>query len=211
MSIFAARSVKHDNLPTCASCAYTHRNGCAQSFGKERTVKISLIVALGRNRVIGVGNEMPWHIPDDLKYFKAQTVRKPVIMGRRTLQSIGKALPDRPNIVVTRDQSFAADDVDLASNLEDAITTAKFKASELGVDEIMIVGGGQIYQQSIELADRLYLTEIDTAPDGDTYFPDYQAVADWREVKREHHSSSHGQPAFDFVILDRIRSSVDNN
>lgn len=167
-------------------------------------IRLSMIVALGRNRVIGIANVMPWHIPADLKYFKSQTLGKPIIMGRKTLQSIGKPLSGRANIVITRDPSFHAEGVQLASSLDRALKLAEEKAVEIAAQEIMIVGGGQIYQQAIERVTRLYLTEIDVAPKGDAYFPDYRAIADWYEVWREHHPPESDQPAFDFVIHERI-------
>ncbi len=165
-----------------------------------------MIAALGRNRVIGVGNAMPWHIPADLAFFKSRTLGKPVIMGRKTFQSIGKSLPDRPNIVVTRNAGFVADGATLAADIDQALGMAKRMAAEIGALEIMIAGGAEIYAQSIELADRLYLTEIDLVPDGDAYFPDYRALAEWQEVWRERHPAKNDQPPFDFVIHERIRA-----
>ena len=167
-------------------------------------MKLSMIVALGRNRVIGINNEMPWHIPADLKFFKAQTLGKPVVMGRRTLEAIGKPLPGRPNIIVTRDTSFSADGTTVVPNLEEAVSVAKATATEIGADEVMIIGGGQIYEQMIGKVERLYLTEIDLSPEGDAFFPDYRAVAEWKEISREHHNANADQPAFDFVIYDRL-------
>ncbi len=167
-------------------------------------MKLSMIVALGRNRVIGIDNVMPWHIPADLKYFKAVTVGKPVVMGRKTLQSIGKPLPDRTNIVITRDSSFSADGVTVVSSPEEAIAEAKVTADEIGVEEVMIIGGGQIYKYLIHQVGRLYLTEIDMAPEGHAFFPDFRAVADWKEIRREHHPAEGDQPAFDFVTYDRL-------
>jgi len=167
-------------------------------------MKLSMIVAMGRNRVIGIDNMMPWHIPADLKYFKAQTLGKPVVMGRKTLESIGQPLPGRPNIVVTRSRQRRDGDVIIAADLEQAIDLARSEAARIGADEVMIIGGAQIYCQLIDRADRLYLTEIDLAPEGHAYFPDYTAHGDWREVSRQHHPAGDGQPAFDFVIKQRV-------
>ncbi len=166
-------------------------------------MKISMIVALGRNRVIGIDNVMPWHIPADLKYFKATTLGKPVVMGRKTLQSIGKPLPGRPNIVVTRDQDFTVEGGTVVRDLDAALIEAEAKANEIGADEIMIIGGGQVYDQLINRAERLYLTEIDMSPEGHAFFPDFRAVAEWDEIWREHHPAEGDQPSFDFVTLDR--------
>ncbi len=162
-----------------------------------------MIVALGRNRVIGIDNVMPWHIPADLKYFKATTMGKPVVMGRKTLQSIGRPLPGRPNIVVTRDQEFSVEGATIAADLDNALAIAETKAAEIDAEEIMIIGGGQIYEQLISRVTRLYLTEIDMEPEGHAYFPDFHAVAEWDEVWREHHPKEGDQPAFDFVTLER--------
>jgi dihydrofolate reductase len=162
-----------------------------------------MIVALGRNRVIGIDNVMPWHIPDDLRYFRARTMGKPVVMGRRTLESIGGPLPGRFNIVVTRDECWRHPGVTVAATLEGALAAARAEAERIAADEAMIVGGGQIYSQLIDRADRLYLTEIDLAPDGHAFFPDYVAFGSWRETSREHHPAADGQPAFAFVVKDR--------
>lgn len=168
-------------------------------------MRLSIIAALGRNRVIGVNNVMPWHIPADLKYFKARTLGKPVIMGRKTFQSIGKPLPGRPNIVVTRDSRFAAEGVTPVIDIDQALSTAKSEAVKIGADEIMIAGGAQIYELSIELVECLYLTEIDVAHEGDAYFPNFHAVAQWKAVWREPHRAKKQQPAFDFVIYERMK------
>lgn len=165
-----------------------------------------MIVAMGHNRVIGIDNVMPWHIPEDLRYFKAMTLGKPVVMGRLTLQSIGKPLPGRPNIVVSRQGGVEAPGVKLVGDLQEALIVARAEAERIGANEIMIGGGGQIYKQMIAHADKLYLTEIDLATEGHAYFPDYESVAQWRETRREHHEASGGQPAFDFVVKERVRT-----
>lgn len=129
---------------------------------------ISLIVAHDQNRVIGYKNEMPWHLPGDLKYFKEMTMGKPVIMGRKTFESIGKALPGRRNIVITRNAAYTADNVEVAESLEAALALVQDEP------EIMVIGGEQIFKLALALADRLYITEIDYAFEGDTYFPAYE-------------------------------------
>lgn len=129
---------------------------------------ISLIVAHDQNRVIGYKNEMPWHLPGDLKYFKEMTMGKPVIMGRKTFESIGKALPGRRNIVITRNAAYTADNVEVAESLETALALVQDEP------EIMVIGGEQIFKLALALADRLYITEIDYAFEGDTYFPAYE-------------------------------------
>ncbi|WP_108306808.1 dihydrofolate reductase [Metalysinibacillus jejuensis] len=128
---------------------------------------ISLIVAHDKNRVIGNDNKMPWHLPGDLQYFKETTMGKPMIMGRKTFESIGRALPGRRNIVISRNKAYEAEGIELASTLEEALRLAG------NVEEVMIIGGEQIFTASLPLADRLYITKIDYAFEGDTYFPSY--------------------------------------
>ncbi|WP_259780536.1 dihydrofolate reductase [Aestuariispira ectoiniformans] len=163
---------------------------------------ISLIVAMGRNNVIGVEGGLPWHIPGDLKFFKAQTLGKPIVMGRKTFESIGRPLPGRPNIVITRQEGYAPEGVEVVSTLRDALRLGTEHAERLGKDEVMIVGGAQIYAASLERADRLYITEVDAAPEGDAYFPKVDKAA-WRESFREDHAAEGDIPAYSFLILDR--------
>lgn len=127
-------------------------------------MKLSLIVAMTKNRVIGLDNQMPWHLPADLAWFKQNTLGKPVIMGRKTFESIGKPLPKRRNIVLSR-TAVAIDGVEIVTSLEQALALVKDET------EVMIIGGGQLFAEMIVRADRLYLTEIDTVLEGDTYFP----------------------------------------
>lgn len=127
-------------------------------------MKLSLIVAMTKNRVIGLDNQMPWHLPVDLAWFKQNTLGKPVIMGRKTFESIGKPLPKRRNIVLSR-TAVAIDGVEIVTSLEQALALVKDET------EVMIIGGGQLFAEMIVRADRLYLTEIDTILEGDTYFP----------------------------------------
>lgn len=155
---------------------------------------ISMIVAMAKNRLIGQDNQMPWHLPDDLKYFKAQTLNKPILMGRKTFESIGaKPLPKRRNIVITRDKDFQADGVEIFHDLKHALNALQT------CDEIMIIGGAQIYQQMLPNAQRLLITEVDIELNGDAYFPEWDHQA-WSEVKRQPHSiDEHHAYAFDFV------------
>ncbi|WP_166980004.1 dihydrofolate reductase [Paramicrobacterium fandaimingii] len=152
---------------------------------------VTLVAAMGRNRVIGAEGGMPWHLPDDLKHFKAVTLGTTMIMGRRTFDSIGRPLPGRRTVVVTRDAGWQRDGVGVAHSLGAALALA-------GDARISIVGGGQIYAQAMHLADRMELTFIDAEPDGDTLFPEWND-ADWRESTRESHDG------FDFVTFERIR------
>lgn len=157
---------------------------------------VSLIVAMAENRAIGVKNDLPWHLPADLKYFKATTLGKPIIMGRKTFDSIGRALPGRQNIVVTRNQDWSHDGVDVATSLSAAIELAG------NVDEIMITGGGQIYAEAMDKVDRMYITEVALQVDGDAYFPAFD-MSDWKEVSRDAHPAEGDKPGYAFVVYER--------
>lgn len=146
-------------------------------------MKISCIVAIGKNNVIGKNNTMPWHIPADLKYFKKVTSGHCIILGRKNFESIGKALPNRTNIVVTRQKDFFHSSVISTSSIENALKVAL----ELGEEEVFIVGGAQVYNQTISFWDKLYLTEILHEFEGDTFFPEID-YSDWRlirEIRKE--------------------------
>lgn len=163
---------------------------------------ISLIAALTRNRVIGRNNDLPWHLPDDMKYFMQTTKGHYVIMGRKNYDSIPekfRPLPNRTNIVVTRQAGLKLPNCTVVHSLEEAVAIAR----EAGEQELFIIGGAAIYQLGMPLANRLYLTEIDATIDGDTYFPDFQKSL-WKEVSRQHHPTDdrHAYP-FDFVIYER--------
>ncbi|WP_438862917.1 type 3 dihydrofolate reductase [Neptunicella sp.] len=159
---------------------------------------ISMIAAMANNRIIGLDNQMPWHLPADLKHFKATTLGKPVVMGRKTYQSIGKALPGRLNIVISRDPSFKPDDATVVAGPEQALMVAG------PVDEVMIIGGGTVYQHFLPLCQRLYITEIELNVDGDTQFPDYQTAATWQQIECQEYSADDKNPyAYRFVTLQR--------
>jgi dihydrofolate reductase len=167
----------------------------------DAVVKISLVVAFARNRAIGLNNKMPWHLPEDLKYFKRVTMGKPVIMGRNTFESIGRPLPGRPNIVISRNTDYKADGITLVNSLEAALTAAQ-KLLSPGQDEVMVIGGAQIYAQALPQADRLYLTEVDAEPEADAFFPAI-ARSDWNEVARETHPACERNPySYSFVVLE---------
>ncbi len=162
---------------------------------------ICLVVAMAKNRVIGSAGGLPWHLPADLKHFKALTMGKPMIMGRKTFGSIGRALPGRTNIVVTRDADFEAEGVISADSLEAALTLAGEEASE-EADEIMIIGGGQIYELALPLAERIYLTEVDAEPEGDVLFPEID-TDQWRLTSRQEHPAASDAPAYAFLKFAR--------
>ena len=157
--------------------------------------KISIISAIAKNRAVGKKNKLLWHIGEDLKRFKKLTTGRPVIMGRKTFESIGGALPHRTNIVVTHHEHFKVSGVVVAHSLKDAIKAAE----SVEDDEIFIIGGGQIYEQAIKLADKLYLTIVEGEYDADTFFPDY---SDFKKVVYEKHRASEGYK-YKFVELER--------
>jgi len=164
---------------------------------------IALVVAVADNGVIGRGGDLPWRLPEDLKYFRAVTMGKPIVMGRRTYESIGRPLPGRPNIVVTRNPDFHADGVDIAATLDDALAIAARRAEAAGVSEITIIGGAEIYRAVLPRADRIYLTEVHEAVEGDTVFPDYDRN-EWNETSRSDVTTESGI-AISFVVLERAR------
>jgi dihydrofolate reductase len=153
-----------------------------------KSIAIVLIAAVADNGVIGRGNGLPWRLSSDLKHFKALTMGKPVLMGRKTYLSIGKALQGRTNIVVSRDQAFSAPGVLVAGDLAAALTAARGDALRRGVDEIAVIGGTDIFAQCMPLADRLEITHVHLRPDGDTYFPAIEP-ARWRAVERSEHAA----------------------
>ncbi len=144
---------------------------------------LSMIVAHANNRIIGKDNDMPWHLPADLAYFKKTTLGKPIIMGRKTFESIGRPLPGRQNIVISRDVNYQASGVDVVSSVENAL----LKAGD--VEEVMVIGGGAIYAHCLPAAQRLYITHIDANVDGDTQFPHYELglsnEGKWQQVSSD--------------------------
>ena len=164
--------------------------------------RLCLVAALASNGVIGANGRLPWHLPEDLKHFKSLTMGQPVIMGRRTWESIGRALPGRRNIVVTRQPGFAAAGAQVAASLEESIALCS------GAALAFVIGGAALYAEALPIADALELTEIDAAFDGDTKFPAFER-GEWREVRRERHRSADGL-RFDFVRYERsaLRSAA---
>ncbi len=166
------------------------------------SIVVALIVARAENGVIGIDNKMPWHLSEDLKFFKTQTVGKPVIMGRKTYDSIGKPLPRRTNIVVTRDQSWRAEGVTVAHDLATALALGYEDAHRTGVDEVIVMGGAEIYRQALPHAQRVYLTEVHRAYDGDAKLD--LDLTGWEETRRaQHKNEKPGEPDFSFVTLER--------
>ncbi|MFZ9585132.1 MAG: type 3 dihydrofolate reductase [Pseudohongiellaceae bacterium] len=165
-------------------------------------MKLALIVAAARNRAIGLHNKMPWHLPEDLKYFKRVTLGKPVIMGRNTFESIGRPLPGRPNIVISRNAGYPAQGITLVNSLEAALQAAQ-QLLPAGVDEVMVIGGGELYTQLLPLATALELTEVAATVDGDAFFPSFDA-AEWPEVSREAHAADE-RHAHAYSFVRRVR------
>ncbi len=162
--------------------------------------RIAFVVALDRDRVIGRDGALPWRLPDDMKHVRAITMGKPLIMGRRTYESIGRALPGRTSIVLTRDAGFRADGVIVAHTPEEALRLAG------DVPEVVVFGGAEIFRAFLPMADRIYLTEVDAQVGGDRFFPVIDP-AEWRETERVEHASDERHPfAFRFVTLDRARA-----
>jgi len=166
-------------------------------------MKISMIAAMGKNRVIGLNNKMPWHLPADLQWFKKVTLGSPIIMGRKTYESIGRPLPGRLNIILSRNQTLEIEGCSVVNSLDSALQLAK--DADNSKDEIFITGGSHLYNKFLDTADRLYLTLIDDEFDGDTYFPDYTDLS-WSTVSEVTHQPDENNPyPYTFLTLDRVR------
>ena len=155
-----------------------------------------------RNRVIGRDNAMPWHLPEDLRYFKAKTLGKPIVMGRKTFDSLGRPLPGRTNIVVSRQADLKLDGAQVFASIDDALNAARQQAQADGVDEVMVIGGDNLYRQTLERADRIYLTRIDSEPEGDAWFPDFDEQA-WTLASERAVAAGEGYPAHAYQVLER--------
>ena len=162
---------------------------------------LSFVVARADNGVIGRDNTLPWRIPADLRHFKRLTVGKPVVMGRRTFESIGKPLPGRHNIVLSRDLDWRADGITVVPNLAKAVAAAGLQPSARA-DEVMIIGGAQVYAEALPSARRVHLTEVHASPAGDTRLPAFDP-AHWRETAREDYAADGEVPGYSFVTLER--------
>jgi dihydrofolate reductase len=161
--------------------------------------RIAFVVARDRHGVIGKDGRLPWRLPDDMRRVRELTVGKPVIMGRRTYDSIGRPLPERTSIVLTRDPAFRCEGCLVARTPDDALALAR------DAPEVIVFGGAGVYKDFLPRADRIYLTEVDTVAEGDTYFPPLDP-REWREVDRRPHAADARHPfAFSFVTLERIR------
>lgn len=165
--------------------------------GEGKKPRISVIAALAKNRVIGIENRLPWRLPEDLAHFKALTLGHPILMGRKTFESLGRPLPGRTNIVITRNAHYQPEGCLVADSIPAALALCG------DADEAFFIGGAELYAQAIPLADRLYLTEVDIEAAGDAWFPEYDTHA-FREVSRTSHTGEKGDALrFDFVVVER--------
>lgn len=163
-------------------------------------MRVSLIAAMAANRVIGLGNDLPWRLPADMRRFKALTMGHTLIMGRKTYDSVGYPLPGRRTVVITRQPGWKAEGVEVVHSLEESLKAAE----RLDGGEVLVAGGGEIFREALPRADRIYLTRIEQDFPGDTFFPELDAAA-WRIVEQEHHDASDENPyAFTFETLDRV-------
>jgi dihydrofolate reductase len=169
----------------------------------KAAIRLVFVVARAENGVIGRDGKLPWHIPADLQHFKRMTLGKPVVMGRKTFESIGKPLPRRTNIVVTRDTAWAHPGVVVAHGIQAALALAYEDARRAGTDEVAVIGGGELFHALMPGAKRIYLTEVHGAFEGDAVF-DLDLALGWRELSRERHAADPpGGPDFSFVTLER--------
>ncbi len=166
-------------------------------------MRIAMIWGMSRNRTIGRNNALPWHLSEDLKYFKRVTMGKPIIMGRKTWESIGRPLPGRSNIVISRDPNYSAEGIKVVGTLEEAISLAESIALIDGAEEVVVIGGAQIYALTLPIADRLYMTQVHAEVAGDAFFPQFD-LSQWHEVGREDFSAAGPNPYdYSFVVLER--------
>ncbi|BAP15257.1 MULTISPECIES: dihydrofolate reductase [Alcanivorax] len=167
------------------------------------SIRLSMMVAKATNNVIGRNNKLPWYLPNDLKYFKQVTFGKPVIMGRKTWESLKGPLPGRTNIVITRQPAYQAEGAKVVATVDDAITMAENVAFIEGQEEAVIMGGAEIYALALAQTQRLYLTEVHAEVDGDTFFPEYDK-GEWEEIAREDFPAEGPNPYdYSFVVYER--------
>ena len=170
---------------------------------------IALVVAAAENNAIGKNNQLLWHLPEDLQYFKRTTMGKPIVMGRKTFESIGRPLPGRLNIVITRQQDWQHDGVKVVHSIDDALRLAEAQSMIDGVDEVMVIGGAEIYKTALPQADKLYITRVDAEIEGDAFFPEIDSSV-WQETNRESFSASDSALKtntydYAFCVLEKIK------
>ena len=176
------------------------RDGEKASNGLPLTAyrsRISLIVAMGKNRVIGASGRVPWHLPNELKLFKNLTMGHHIVMGRKTYESIDRLLPGRTTVIVTRQRDYTVPGAIVAHSIDEALDACR------GDDEIFVIGGADLFRETLPIADRLYLTVVDAAPEGDTFMPEFD-MTDWRETSAEDFAADEKHAyAYRLVIYDR--------
>lgn len=163
---------------------------------------LAMIAALAENRVIGIDNRLPWHLPADLKHFKALTLGKPIIMGRKTWDSLGRPLPGRLNLVVSRQASLQLEGAEVFTSLDAALQRADAWAREEEAEELMLIGGAQLYAEALPVAERLYLTRVALSPAGDAHFPEVDESR-WHLASSIEHEATAETPAYAFEVWDR--------
>ena len=185
------------------------RRGAGRVVQRTRPILLVLVAAMAENGVIGRDNALPWRLRSDLRRFRARTWGKPVVMGRKTFQSLGKPLPGRTNIVVSRDRAFCAAGVVAAPDLHAALEAARGDALRRGTDEMIVIGGAQIYAQTLPIADRLDITQVKARPEGSIRFPPIDPQA-WRETERSEHEAGPDDAAdFAFITYQRVAPAAD--
>lgn len=174
-------------------------------MGKNKSLRLSLIVAAAENGAIGKDNKMPWHLPADLQYFKKVTMGKPVVMGRKTFESIGQPLPGRTNIVITRDKSYRQEGVEVLHDLSAAEAACEDFAVFEDFSEMMFIGGAEIYKQVLPEIDRIYLTQVHAEFEADTYFPELEK-SKWTVVSEQRFAADDKNPYdYSFIVMERGR------
>jgi dihydrofolate reductase len=168
----------------------------------NKNPKISAILAMSENRAIGIKNQLPWHLPADLKHFKTITSGHPVLMGRKTYESIGRPLPNRSNIIITRNANFQAPGCLVVQTIEQVMQ----QANEINCDEFFIIGGAEVYKQFMPYIDRIYLTIVHTIVEGDAYFPELNP-SEWQEKEKvRHQADENNSYDYSFIVLEKINS-----
>lgn len=173
------------------------------------SITFSIIVAMANNNTIGKDNQLLWHLPEDLQYFKRTTMGKPIVMGRKTFESIGRPLPGRLNIVITRQQDWQHDGVKVVHTIDDALRLAEAQSLIDGINEVMVIGGAEIYKTALPQADKLYITRVDAEIEGDAFFPEIDSSV-WQETNREGFLASDSALKtntydYAFCVLDKVR------
>lgn len=172
-------------------------------------ITLSIIVAMANNRAIGKDNQLLWHLPEDLQYFKRTTMGKPMVMGRKTFESIGRPLPGRLNIVITRQHDWQHEGVKVVHSIDDALRLAEAQSLIDGMNEVMVIGGAEIYKTALPQADKLYVTRVDAEIDGDAFFPEIDPTI-WQETNRENFSAGDSALTtnpydYAFCVLEKIK------